>query len=120
MQEIILQTSPSLIILANMLGIFTPLRLNKLKSCIGYAPPVDFGPKILPKVSDTYCDYFNLHIFTNLDKALKLEKKYELLDPKLLLQDFEYSTYGPVGIWSILQREYGDCVIHNMSTTIYP
>ena len=67
-----------------------------------YAPPVDHGSKILLNLSDSSCAYFNRQVFTNLDKALTLEQKYELLGPKLMLQDSEYPTYKPVGIFSII------------------
>ena len=77
----------------------------------GYASPLDLGSKLLLKVSYTSCAYFNLQVFTNLEKALTSEPKYELLEPKLMLQDSEYPTYGPVGIYSLLQREYGDWII---------
>ena len=64
-----------------------------------YVTPEDLGFKILLKVSYTSCAYFNLQVFTNLEKALTLDQKYDLLDPKLMLQDSEYTTYGPVVIF---------------------
>ena len=54
----------------------------------GYVPPVDLGYKIILKLSDTYCAYFNRQVFTYLDRALTLDRKYELIDPKLMLQDY--------------------------------
>ena len=59
----------------------------------GYTPPVELRSKILLKVSDNSCEYFNLQVFTYLEKALTLEQKYKLLDPKLMLQGSEYPTY---------------------------
>ena len=84
----------------------------------GYAYTVDLGSKILLKVSNTSCDSFNKHVFTKLEKFLTLEQKYELLYPKLMLQDFEYPAYGPVGICSLLQSEYRYFVIRNICTAI--
>ena len=86
----------------------------------GYAPPVDLGSKILLKVSYTSCAYFNKHISTQLEKSLTLDPKYELLDPKLMLQDSEYPIYRTVCICSLIQREYGYLVIHKMWTNISP
>ena len=53
---------------------------------------MDLKSKLLIKVSDTSCVYFNRNLFIHLDKALTLEQKYELLDPKLMSQDYEYTT----------------------------
>ena len=74
----------------------------------GYTPPVDNRSKIILIVSYISCDCFNLNLFTHLEKAFTLAQKYELWGPKLMLQYSEHSTYGPVGICSLLQREYGD------------
>ena len=84
----------------------------------GYAPRVDIGYKLILKVSDTFCSYFNVQLFTRLEKSLTLEQTYELLDPKLRLQDSEYPTYGPASICSLIQSEYGDCVIRNIWTAV--
>ena len=86
----------------------------------GYSPPVDLGSKLLLKVSYTSCTYFNRHIFNHFEKDLKLEQKYELLDPRLILQYYEYPTYGTGGIFYQLQREYGYCVIRKMWNAISP
>ena len=86
----------------------------------GYAPPVDLGSKLLLKVSDTSCAYFNQRLFNNWDKALTLEQKYYLMDPKLIIQDSEYPIYGPVGMCSILHCEYGDFVILKMWNSLPP
>ena len=47
----------------------------------GYAPSVNIGSKILLKVSETCCAFFNQKVFTQLNKALILAQTYELLDP---------------------------------------
>ena len=70
----------------------------------GYAPPVDIVSKLLLKVSDTSCYYFNRQVFAQLEKALILEQKYDMLDPKLMIRDSVYPTYGSVGICSLLQH----------------
>ena len=79
------------------------LKLIKIVQQV-YALPVDIGSKILLKVSDTSCAHFNRRVFTRLDRTLTLEQQYELLDPKLNLQDSEYLTYGPVGIYFLLHN----------------
>ena len=67
-----------------------------------YAPSLDLGSIIILIVYDTSFDDFNLQVFTHLCKALTLEQKYELLVPTFMIQDSEYSTYGPVGIYYLL------------------
>ena len=37
-----------------------------------------------------------------------------------MLRDYDYPTYGPVGICYLLQHEYGDCVIEKMRNDIPP
>ena len=85
----------------------TVLKLIKIMQQV-CVHPVDLGSKLLFKVYDISCDYFNQRVFTHLEKALTLVQKYYLLDPKLMFQDSEYPTYGPVGICSLPQSYYGD------------
>ena len=97
----------------------TALKLIKIMQQ-GNAPPLDIGYKLLLKVYDTSFDYFNQQVFTHLGKALTLECKYKLLDPKLILRGSGYPTYDPVGIFSLLKCEYGYCVTRKMFTDIPP
>ena len=65
-------------------------------------------------------NYFNRQFFTHLGKSLTLDQKYDMLDPKLMIRDSVYPTYGSVGICSLLQHSYRYFAILNIFTKIFP
>ena len=69
-----------------------------------YALPVNAGSQLLYKVSKTSCEYFNRLMFDHLSATKRMEKHYRLLNPRAIMNDTDYTTYGPYGILATLQK----------------
>ena len=75
-----------------------------------YALPLDFGTKLIKKVTNTSSEFFNHKMVDLLDKARTLETKYQLLDPASMGRDAEYTVYGPYAICATLQDGHGKLI----------
>ena len=71
-----------------------------------YALPRNLFSSLIKKTTSSSCDYFNRTMFNHLDKSKDMERLYQLKYPKLLRVDPDYSIYGHVGVYDILQEEY--------------
>ena len=75
-----------------------------------YALPLNLGTKLIKKVTTTSSEFFNRKMFALLDQTRTLETKYRLLDPKLIGQDKDYTSFGPYAIAATLQDEHGKLI----------
>ena len=80
----------------------TVLKLFKITQQ-GFATPVDLGPKKSQSVWYLLC-LFKLTGLYSLGQLLNIGAKIWDTGPEIILQDYEYPTYGPVVTWSILHH----------------
>ena len=71
----------------------------------GYALPYNLGSDLLNRVSTTACPYFNGKVISFLDSVTVMEDKVGA-SRELMMQDPNYTTYGPIALCSLLQHEY--------------
>jgi hypothetical protein len=76
----------------------------------GYAPPNKTGSKLLKELTTKSCEELNRKVFTHLDRVKAMEKRYQLADPKLIIQDIEYHGLGPIGIIAWAQEVHTQLV----------
>jgi hypothetical protein len=76
----------------------------------GYAPPFRTGSKLLKKLTVSSFEEFNRKPFAQLDLVKQMEGAYKLVDPKLITQDAEHATLGPIGIVAWAQKEHTQLV----------
>ena len=72
-----------------------------------YALPINSGLKLIQKVTQRSCEYFNQKMHTLLDKVRTLEHDIKLSDPKTLTKYPKYAKLGPLGIIATLQAAHG-------------
>jgi hypothetical protein len=75
-----------------------------------YALPICVGFKLLMKCTKTECEFFNRKAFYFLDRVKGMEDGYKLADPASMAQHTNYTTLGPIGIISWIQREHAKFV----------
>jgi hypothetical protein len=75
-----------------------------------YAPPFRTGSKLLKKLTLSSCEEFNRKAFALLDLVKQMEGTYKLADPKLITQDTDYPTLGPIGSVAWAQKEHTQLV----------
>jgi hypothetical protein len=66
--------------------------------------------ELLKKLTLSSCEEFNRKVFAQLDLVKQMEGAYKLADPKLITQDREYATLGPIGIIAWDQKEHTQLV----------
>lgn len=71
-----------------------------------YVLPRQLGSAILEKFSKTSSEYFNRKVFSLLDQAKIMGRKYKLTNPRFIQADPLYSTLGPLAIVATLQQEH--------------
>jgi hypothetical protein len=76
----------------------------------GYAPPFRAGSKLFKKLTISSCEELNRKAFAQLELVKQMEGAYKLVDPKLITQDAEYATLGPIGIVAWAQKEHTQLV----------
>jgi hypothetical protein len=76
----------------------------------GYAFPMRVGSKLLMKCTKTECEFFNRKAFDFLDRVKRMEYGYKLSDPTSMTQHTAYTTLGPIGIITWVQREHAKFV----------
>jgi hypothetical protein len=64
----------------------------------GYALPIRVGYKLLMKVANMECEYFNRKIFAILDCEKEMEDTYRLSDPAPLTSYPQYNTHGSIAL----------------------
>jgi hypothetical protein len=79
----------------------------------GYAPPFRTGSKLLKKLTVSSYEEFNRKEFSQLNLVKQMEGAYKLVDPKLITQDAEYATLGPIGIVAWAQKEHTQLVTNH-------
>jgi hypothetical protein len=72
----------------------------------GYALPIRVGSKLLMKCTKTECEFFNRKAFDFLDRVKGMEDGYKLSDPASMTHHTAYTTLGPIGIITWVQREH--------------
>jgi hypothetical protein len=70
----------------------------------GYAPQFCTGSKLLQKLTVSSCKEFNRKAFAQLNLVKQIEGAYTVVDQKLITQDAEYATLGPIGIMAWAQK----------------
>ena len=71
-----------------------------------YALPVNSGSNLITKVMNTSSEFFNRKMYALLDSVLTLEMEYELTDPRLFVNDKDYTKFGPLAIVAIMQAAH--------------
>jgi hypothetical protein len=72
--------------------------------------PFRTGSKLLKKLTLSSCEEINRKAFALLDLVKQMEGPYNLADPKLITQDNEFATLGPIDIVAWDQKEHTQLV----------
>ena len=78
----------------------------------GFSLPADLASTLIMKVSKTGTEIFNRQVMDEYSITDTFERCYEMKDPKLLLADPQYDSYGPVGCCAFLQEKYAILFTH--------